>query len=132
MLLYCPVGVAELRLIEQSDWRAFPPRRAAQPIFHPVLNLDYAVHIARDKNAKDPDSGFAGFVTRFEIDDHYAAHLTTQTSDSNGTHDEFWLAADELDEFNRHIVSPIAVVANYYGENFEGEPHKFPVRENLS
>jgi hypothetical protein len=38
LTLYRPVGAQELALIEQSSWRAFPPRLPAQPIFHPVLN----------------------------------------------------------------------------------------------
>jgi hypothetical protein len=31
--LYRPVGPAELKLIEASDWREFPPRLPEQPIF---------------------------------------------------------------------------------------------------
>jgi hypothetical protein len=46
--LYRPVGLAELRLIAQSGWRAFPPRLPDQPIFYPVLNFPYAEEIARD------------------------------------------------------------------------------------
>lgn len=44
--------------------RAFPPRLPEQPIFYPVLSLDYAMKIARDWNV--PASG-AGFVTRFRV-----------------------------------------------------------------
>ncbi len=61
-ILYRPVGPAELELIRQSGYRAFPPRLPEQPIFYPVLTEDYAVKIARDWNV--PASG-AGFVTRF-------------------------------------------------------------------
>ena len=35
--LFRPVGPAELRLIAQADFRAFPPRLPEQPIFYPVL-----------------------------------------------------------------------------------------------
>lgn len=52
-VLYRPVGEAELRRIEASGWRAFPPRLAHQPIFYPVLNEAYAAQIARDWNTKD-------------------------------------------------------------------------------
>ena len=46
MILYRPVGTAELKLIEQSGWKAFPPRLPEQPIFFPVLNEKYAREIA--------------------------------------------------------------------------------------
>ena len=121
MILYRPVGVAELRLIEALEMRAFPPRLEIQPIFYPVLNFEYAAQIARDWNTKDPVSGFAGFVTRFEIDDEYAACFPVQTVGTRGRHDELWVLAEELAEFNTHIVGQIEVVAKFYGDNFEGE-----------
>jgi hypothetical protein len=42
-ILWRPVGPAELRLIEQSGMKAFPPRLPDQPIFYPVTTEDYAV-----------------------------------------------------------------------------------------
>jgi hypothetical protein len=119
MTLYRPVGVAELRLIEELQMRAFPPRLEIQPIFYPVLNFDYAAQIARDWNTKDPVSGFAGFVTRFEIDDAYTARFPVQTVGRRGRHDELWVPAEELDEFNSHIVGLIEVVASFGGEEFK-------------
>src|SRR5438270_2388280 len=62
--LYRPVGPKELALIEQSGFRAFPPRLPEQPIFYPVLTEAYARKIARDWNV--PASG-AGYVTRFQV-----------------------------------------------------------------
>ena len=62
--LWRPVGPDELRLIEASGMRQFPPRLPEQPIFYPVTTEDYAVKIARDWNV--PASG-SGFVTRFEV-----------------------------------------------------------------
>ncbi len=88
MILFRPVGVAELRLIEELEMRAFPPRLEIQPIFYPVLNFDYAAQIARDWNTRAPVSGFAGFVTRFEVDDEYAARFPVQTVGRRGTRDE--------------------------------------------
>ena len=118
MILYRPVGLGELRLIAQADFHAFPPRLPEQPIFYPVLNFEYAEQIARDWNTKsDP---FAGFVTRFEVADGYAARFPVQVVGGR-THQELWVPADELNGFNRQIVGEIAVVASYYGERFEGE-----------
>ncbi len=121
MTLYRPVGTKELELIAGLYFRAFPPRLGIQPIFYPVLNFDYAAQIARDWNTKDPVSGFAGFVTRFEIDDGYAAKWEVQTVGTRGRHDELWVPAADLDEFNRHIIGKIEVVAQFYGANFAGE-----------
>ena len=42
MVLYRPVGTEELKLIEESGYRGFPPRLPEQPIFYPVLHEDYA------------------------------------------------------------------------------------------
>jgi hypothetical protein len=63
--LYRPVGQAELDLIRDTDWRAFPPRLDWQPIFYPVLNQEYATMIAQRWNTKDPASGNVGYVLRF-------------------------------------------------------------------
>jgi hypothetical protein len=38
--LFRPVGPAELELIRQSGFRAFPPRLPELPIFYPVLTED--------------------------------------------------------------------------------------------
>lgn len=47
VVLYRPVGEAELALIPESDFRKFPPRLSFQPIFYPVLNEEYATQIVR-------------------------------------------------------------------------------------
>ncbi len=75
MILYRPVGKRELELIEQSGYRAFPPRLPEQPIFYPVLNQRYAEEIAGRWNIRDARSGFQGFVTRFEVEDRYIARF---------------------------------------------------------
>ena len=58
ILLYRPVGPAELSLIADAGYRAFPPRLPEQPIFYPVLHEAYAVQIARDWNVKASGSGY--------------------------------------------------------------------------
>ena len=108
MRLYRPIGYQELELIANSNFLAFPPRLPSQPIFYPVLNLEYGIQIAKDWNTSDPNSGFAGFVTQFEI----------QIVGSSQVHQELWIPAEYLAEFNRHILGKIAVVAAYYGDSF--------------
>jgi hypothetical protein len=120
MLLYRPVGVKELERIAASGFRAFPPRFVWQPIFYPVLTREYAVSVARDWNTKDPASGFAGFVTAFDIEDDYAARFPVQQVGA-AVHRELWVPAEELAEFNRRIVGVIRVIEAFYGEGFAGE-----------
>jgi hypothetical protein len=117
MILYRPVGLKELELIAQSNFKAFPPRLSEQPIFYPVLNFEYAEQIARDWNSKSPP--FAGFVTKFEVETAYAKKFEVHTVGSQ-IHQELWVPAEELNEFNAYIVGVIEVVAAYYGEQFSG------------
>jgi hypothetical protein len=121
IVLYRPVGPAELALIEASGWTRFPPRLPEQPIFYPVLNEEYARQIAERWNVKE--SG-AGFVTRFEVDSEFASRYPVQTVGSR-IHQELWVPAEELDEFNRHIVGLIEVVAEFRSQNVASE-HRAP------
>lgn len=115
MILYRPVGIAELRLIADSGFTEFPPRLFWQPIFYPVLNQEYAEQIARDWNTKDVASGYAGFVTRFAVEDNYVLQFDVQTVGGD-IHKELWVPAARLAEFNRHIQGKIEVVVEFFGE----------------
>ncbi|MEY3441747.1 MAG: hypothetical protein RLZZ519_28 [Bacteroidota bacterium] len=108
-LLYRPVGPLELELIEASGWRAFPPRLEWQPIFYPVLNETYAIEIARNWNVKESGSVF---VTRFAVDTDYLARFEVQNV-GGFQHNELWVPAEELEEFNRHIVGLIEVTQTF-------------------
>ena len=113
--LYRPVGENELALVRASGWRAFPPRLPEQPIFYPVLEETYATQIARDWNTRDGDSGY---VLRFEVESEYLSRFTIQTAGSR-VHREYWIPAEELEEFNRHIVGTIHIVAEYHSAEIE-------------
>ncbi len=116
-LLYRPVGLRELELIAATDWNAFPPRLDWQPIFYPVLNETYAAQIASQWNTGDEFSGYCGAVTAFEVD---AAYLTQYHVQNVGDtiHDELWVPAAALAEFNAHIVNGIQVINMFFGERF--------------
>ncbi|WP_369373993.1 hypothetical protein AB1046_07725 [Promicromonospora sp. Populi] len=107
--LWRPTGPAELALVEESGWTAWPPRLADQPIFYPVLNEDYATRIARDWNVK---ASGVGFVTRFEIEKVFLDWYDVQQAGGQ-TILEYWIPAEDLEEFNRHIVGKIEVVAEF-------------------
>ena len=107
--LYRPVSKEERQLIEESGFRKFPPRLAEQPIFYPVTNLEYARQITVEWNL--PAYG-NGFVTRFEVDSAYLAKFGVENV-GDRHHNELWVPAEELEEFNRHIVGSIEVVESY-------------------
>lgn len=109
--LYRPVGAEELALIKKSGFARFPPRLPGQPIFYPVLNEEYATQVARDWNAKY-DEPMVGYVTRFRANSEYLKRYEVRTV-GGSTHQEYWIPAEELDEFNRNIVGLIEVIAEY-------------------
>jgi hypothetical protein len=115
MILYRPVGQGELDLIEASGWRSFPPRLTMQPIFYPVLEESYAIQIARDWNTKDASSGYAGYVTQFEVDDAFIAAYEVKVVGAS-SHRELWIPAEDLDAFNDAIVRPIEVIHTFIGD----------------
>jgi hypothetical protein len=117
MLLFRPVGLKELELIYDSKMRAFPPRLPEQPIFYPVLNIDYAREIAFDWNILTPP--YAGFVTRFVVDDVYGSHFEQHIVGAK-RHAELWVPAEELPQFNRHIIDPIQLIDARFGTAYEG------------
>ena len=109
MRLFRPVGQAEYELILASEYKEYPPRLPEQPIFYPVLNERYARDIAEKWNKKSRDSGYAGYVTSFEIDDEYISRFEVQTVGAS-YNQEFWIPAEELEEFNRHIIGKIKIM----------------------
>ncbi len=115
--LYRPVGVKELKLIADSGFKSFPPRLDWQPIFYPVLNQEYAEQIANDWNTKDEFSGYLGAVTSFQLPTEFLDKYEVQNVGAFG-HDELWVPAEELEEFNANIVGGIEVVSAFFGSEF--------------
>lgn len=107
--LWRPTGPEELALVEASGWREWPPRLRDQPIFYPVLNEDYAVRIARDWNVK---ASGVGYVTRFSVEKDFLDRYDVQQAGGQ-TILEYWIPAEDLDEFNRHIVGLIEIVREF-------------------
>jgi hypothetical protein len=118
--LYRPVGRQELDLIRASDMRAFPPRMPEQPIFYPVLTLEYARQIARDWNTRDERSGFVGYVLKFEVDSDYLACYEAKCV-GDRDHLEYWIPAADLEVFNRHIAGDIQVLESYTASQERGD-----------
>ena len=111
VILYRPVGTAELKLIEEADWKAFPPRLPDQPIFYPVTNEEYASMIARDWNVKYNDD-HRGYVTKFYVRAEVANSYDRKIVGGREC-EELWVPSDELDAFNAAIVGKIEVIAEF-------------------
>lgn len=107
--LYRPVGPKELKLIENSGWKNFPPRLPEQPIFYPVMNEDYAIQIARDWNVGASGSGY---VTMFNVSEDYIRKFDIQNV-GGPIHNELWIPAEELSEFNNNIIGLIKVTKSF-------------------
>lgn len=115
--LYRPTGANELALIIDSGMKRFPPRLFWQPIFYPVLNVEYATEIAERWNMRDPESDGVGFVTAFEIPEDYVNKFPIQTV-GLCHHQELWVPAEELEDFNDKIANGIRVLKSFIGSKF--------------
>lgn len=115
--LYRPTGPNELALIVDSGMKRFPPRLFWQPIFYPVLNVEYASEIAARWNRGEEDSDDAGFVMAFEIPEKYFQQFQVQTVGLDH-HQELWVPDHQLSEFNDQIVNGIRVEKTFLGRKF--------------
>jgi len=84
-----------------------------QPIFYPVTHEEYAVQIARDWNAA---ADATGYVTAFDVDTEFLARYPSQVVGDSRTHVEYWVPAEDLDEFNSHIVGEIQLIRAFRGD----------------
>jgi len=74
-----------------------------------VLNAEYAVQISRDWNV--PYYG-VGYVVRFAVDTAYLAQFPVQNV-GDELHNELWVPAEQLTEFNQHVDGLIEVIAEF-------------------
>ena len=103
--LYRPVNQDELDLVKQSGWTKFPPRLPEQPFFYPVINEEYAIQISTKWNV--PAYG-SGYVTKFAVKTDYLKKYEVHNVGGH-IHNELWVPAEELEEFNSNIVGQIEV-----------------------
>src|SRR5687767_7535609 len=123
MILYRPVGLQELVMIYDSGMKAFPARLPQQPIFYPVLQLEYARQTASNWNAQNGQ--LAGYVTQFKVEEQYINQFEQHTV-GESEHEELWIPTEEVETFNKHIVGHIKVLEAHFGDAFQGFiPEKF-------
>jgi hypothetical protein len=111
--LFRPVGQKELELIRQAGDKSFRRGFLINQFFTRSVIEEYAVKIARDWNTKYDDPG-VGYVKRFEVRKSFLDQYEVQTVGSS-VHQEYWIPAENLSEFNRNIVGLIEVIAEFVG-----------------
>jgi hypothetical protein len=117
--LFRPIGLQELALLWETGMREFSPRVIQQPIFYPVVNLEYARQIARDWYAPDANAGFAGYVTQFNMSSAFLTKYELRTAGSDA-HREYWIPAREMPTFNKAINGLLSVEDAFFGPRFSG------------
>jgi hypothetical protein len=110
IMMYRPTGPEELKLVEESGYKKWPPRLPEQPIFYPVTNEQYAREIATKWNINE--SGI-GYVTRFKVKKTFMAKYKIEQVGTSH-HTEWWVPAEELEELNKNIVGKIEVIGKYH------------------
>ena len=101
--LYRPNGTKRIGVDRQSGDEKISARLFWQPIFYPVLNVEYASEIAERWTEAMKDSDQAGFVTAFEISEEYFQPFQVQTVGLDH-HQELWVPDHQPPEFNDQIV----------------------------
>jgi hypothetical protein len=112
-ILYRPVGTKELEPIVASGFRRFPPRLPEQPIVYPVTNEAYPVQIARGWNTRH-NADKKRYVTRFALPTDYLDRFDKKVI-GGAMHEELWVPAAELEDFNLQIISPIEIIHRFEG-----------------
>ena len=118
--LYRPVGQKELDLVQGSGFKKFPPRLEWQPIFYPVMNQEYAEQIAGQWNTEDEFSGYAGHVLSFDMPEEYIQKYPVQNVGGD-IHNELWVPAEELEDFNQRIIGEIKIIKSFHGKKYKTE-----------
>lgn len=108
--LYCPINVEELIAIVVSQWRAFPPREAERPIFHPVTTEDYGRYLGQTWAGRhgDDDCYLVRFTVRAE-----AVRSFERRSVGGPEREELWVPAESFAAFNAAIVGGIHLIAEW-------------------
>lgn len=73
--------------------------------FYPVLNESYAIQIGRSWNTQDAASGYAGFVTRFKVEDAFISRYEVVVAVGTSEHRELWIPAEEI---SMHLIKRFA------------------------
>ena len=105
--LYRPINLEELILIEESFWKRIPIRLGGwQPILYVVSNLEYAEEILTKWYIP---SGIDGYIICCEVNSEFLSKYNVENADGK-IHNEYWIPADDVDEFNNNLIGYIQVL----------------------
>ncbi len=93
------------------------------------MNEAYAIEIATKWNLTDEGSGYAGFVTEFDIDAIFVSKYTIENV-GGPYHNELWVPAEELEAFNEHIIGKIRMTKAYFGKEYQ-DPENDQLRKSI-
>lgn len=103
--MYRPCGQKELDLVAESGFKRWPPRLPEQPIFYPVTNEAYAIEV----NRWNVSQFGKGYVTKFKIRCEFVEKYRVEQVGGRH-HTEWWIPAEDLEDFNDNIVGGIEVI----------------------
>lgn len=109
MELYRPVTNQEYNAIAAKDFAGFP-RQDDKPLLTLLLSCEGAMQIARHLHMPDGDRDV--YVLSILVDDAYIRQFPVQNADDNYRR-ALWLAADETDILNQHLIGKIRVVEHF-------------------
>ena len=113
--LYRSGGPKAPELLRQSGWTRFPPRLPEQPYFSSRrLCPPGRARLERQGERR-------GLHDSFHVDAEYLSQFDAQWA-GGPAHPEYWIPADRLEEFNRHIVGAIQVIAGFARGHSSGMP----------
>ncbi|SEU05662.1 hypothetical protein [Hymenobacter actinosclerus] len=98
VLLYRPVGQAELDLVAASNWLEFPLKLPEPPVFY----------LAPPGSAAGLPGAGPGYLLRLAVDADYVAHFEA-AAPAAAEPAELRVPTAELAEFNRRITGRIEV-----------------------
>lgn len=101
-----------LEAIRVRSWKSFPPLQEEEAAFYPAISQLFALQKAQDWTL--PDWGEC-YVTQFRIAAGYVRNFEVQTL-SGEVHEELWVPAEELENFNSNIVGKIQVLKAFTAE----------------
>ncbi|MFG1757852.1 PWWP domain-containing protein [Micromonospora echinofusca] len=106
--LWRPMGQQERNLVRETGWRRWPALPPDRTHFFPILSEDFAIRAARDWDL----FGSVRCVARFHVETGFLGRYSTRSFGGSAA-PMLWVPAEELDEFNAHLVGPIEVTHEF-------------------
>ncbi|MET7835275.1 ADP-ribosylation/crystallin J1 [Micromonospora sediminicola] len=103
-----PLGQQELGLIREAGGRRWPALPPDQTHFFPMLDEGFAIRAAQNWNLFGP----VRYVARFHVETGFLGRYSTRSFGGSAA-PMLWVAAEDLDEFNAHIVGSIEIIHEF-------------------